>query len=81
MDKLPNGWEEQKRTINREIGKAETKVNDYKEHGKKIKEKIERNKDDTVLVELNDGQIVDMNDTVLGDLTAEDILYDPYDRP
>lgn len=39
-DKLPNDWEEKNNTINREIGKAETKVNDFKNHQQKIEEKL-----------------------------------------
>ena len=81
IEDLPTDWEDKNRTINREIGKAETRVKDYKEHNRKIKEKIERVTDDTWLAELSDGQIVDMNDEIIGreGLTVEDILYDPYD--
>lgn len=80
IDKLPADWEEQNKTINREIGKAETKVNDYKEQGRKIRDKMNKLGTDSQLVELPDGQIVDLKEgTGYGDLTVEDILFDPYD--
>ena len=44
-DNLPNDWEEKSRTINREIGKAETKVNDFKNHQQKIEEKLDNPKE------------------------------------
>ena len=80
LDKLPADWEAQSKTINREIGKAETKVNDYKEHGRKIRDKMNKLGTDSRLVEIPDGRIVDLNEeTGYGDLTVEDILHDPYD--
>lgn len=80
LDKLPNDWEEQNKTLNREIGKAETRVNDYKEHGRKIRDKMNKLGTDSRLVEIPDGRIVDLDEgTGFGDLTVEDILFDPYD--
>lgn len=45
MDKLPNDWEEKNNTINREIGKVETKVNDFKNHQQRIEEKLDNLKE------------------------------------
>lgn len=74
-----------KKQLEQDISLSEKRVKDYKGERKKTSDKKEKVTDNSWIVELSDGQKVDMNGTVyMGDeptdLKVEDILYDPYDR-